>query len=548
MKDRVVFAVRVAAAVFLAAIAGVVVYVIAARFSFPGELEWMTGAIVDHVERVRSGEGVYVAPSADWIPFIYTPGYYWVSAFVAKAIPVVAACRLVSILSSLMAAVCTYFLAKNAGASRYFAALSPLLFIACFGYVCAWYDVERADDLLVAMLAIAAVVLQRSKSLAGAAVSGAIVGLAFFVKQPASTFAVVVPLVLFAGKFQKRALAFVAGVVACVVPMFAWLHVSTKGWFTFYCLELPSAHGMAAKYITMFFVVDTSKALLLTIATLGAFAWLASIVRDRIAKRDVAIVEPTLVLVAFVVAGFIASATSRLHVGGWANVLVFWTTFAVPAVSVLATRLESTGSRTVACATFAAIALQAGAFVPDPNESVPDRDALDATHTLNGRIAALEKDGDVLLLGRGHVTRKRHPHLNALVDVMRANHPLPADLKDGITNRRFAAIIINDIDDIRMEKLLPHESELFGVVADNYFIAERFDDRMPMPVVGYPTKPRIILRPRKVPIALDHDALVSRQLVELGLAEANMRAAQADPKHASDGLDIEARAAITSPE
>jgi len=69
-----------------------------------------------------------------------------------------------------------------------------------------------------------------------------------------------------------------------------------------------------------------------------------------------------------------------------------------------------------------------------------------------------------------------------------------------------------------------------------------------MPVVGYPSQPRIVLRPRKAPLTLEHDALVARQLVELGLAEANMRAAQADGSRASDGLDIETRAALTAPE
>jgi hypothetical protein len=534
---------RVLAAAFLVAIAGVVLYVIAARFSFPGELEWMTGAIVDHVERVRQGEPVYAAPSAHWIPFIYTPGYYWVCALVAHVLPVVAACRFVSILSSAIAATCTYFLAKSAGASRYQAALSPLLFIACFGYVCAWYDVERADALLVAMLAVAAVVLQRWTSPATTAASGALVGLAFFVKQPASTFIVVVPLVLAMAGQTKRAAVFAVGALVAIVPLFVWLQASTKGWFSFYCFTLPRAHGMAAKYITMFFVVDASKGLLLTLATLAAFARLVSIARDRIAKREVVIASPELVLVAFVVAGFAASATSRLHVGGWPNVLLFWTTFAVPSVSALASRLESVGSKLVTCATLGAIALQAGAFVPDPNEAVPDHAAREAARTVGARVAMLEKGGDVLLLGRGHVTHERHPHINALVDLMRAGNAPPADLIDAITQRRFAAIILDDLDDVRMEKLLDRESELYVPVTRNYFIAERFDDRMPMPVVGFPSLPQLVLRPRKSPLALDRDALRVRQLVELGLAEANMRAAQAEPSRWSDGLDIETRAA-----
>ena len=541
--DRVIAIARALTAAFLVAMAVVVVYVVAARFSFPGELEWMAGSIVDHVERVQHGEPVYAPPSADWIPFIYTPGYYWVAAAFAHAMPLVPACRLVSILSSLMAAFCTYFLARGAGATRYLAGLAPLLFVGCFGYVCAWYDVERSDALLVAVLAVAAVVLQRWTSLGAAAASGALVGLAFFVKQPASMFIAVVPVVLVLARQTKRALAFAAGAVVGLVPLLAWLQASTKGWFWFYCVKEPSAHGMAAKYITMFFVADLSKALVLTIATFGAVAWLVATARDRLAARDVSVDQAKIVLAAFVVAGFVASGTSRMHVGGWPNVLVFWTTFAVPAVSVLVTRLESIGSRAVTCAALAAVALQAGAFVTDPNDAVPDHDALAATEDVSSRVAAFEKSGDVLVLGRGHVTRRRHPHINALVDLIRAGNEPPSDLRDKIAERQFAAIVLDDMDDIRMKLLLGHESELFAIVTRSYFVAECFDDRAPMPVVGYPTRPRWVLRPRRTPLALDHDALLARQYVEMGLAEANMRAAQGNPSRRSDGLDIEERAA-----
>ncbi|HEY2368438.1 MAG TPA: hypothetical protein VGH87_18705, partial [Polyangiaceae bacterium] len=362
-----------------------------------------------------------------------------------------------------------------------------------------------------------------------------------------STFMVVVPLVLLLAKHTRRALAFAGGVVLGVAPLFIWLQVSTKGWFAFYCLKLPSAHGMAPKYITMFFVADTSRAFLLTIATLGTFAWLVAVVRDRRANREVSISQPELVLVAFVIAGFAASATSRMHVGGWPNVLMFWTTFAVPAVTAFATRLEAVGSTRVTCATLAAIAMQAGVFVTDPNEAVPDEAAHVSLDEVDSRVAALEKEGDVLFLGRGHVTRKRHPHINALVDVMRAGNPPPADLMTAIEQRHFAALVLNGIDDTRMQNLLGRESELFVVVARNYFVAERFDDHAPMPVVGFPTVPRVVLRPRKTPLTLDHDALRARELVELGLADANMRATQGDRSRWSDGLDIEARAAVGTP-
>ena len=38
------------------------------RWNYPFDLEWMEGGMLVHVDRLRSGEGLYVPPSADFIP------------------------------------------------------------------------------------------------------------------------------------------------------------------------------------------------------------------------------------------------------------------------------------------------------------------------------------------------------------------------------------------------------------------------------------------------------------------------------------------------
>jgi hypothetical protein len=42
---------------------------------YPYELEWMEGGMVDHVIRVLEGGSLYVAPTVDFVPFLYTPFY-----------------------------------------------------------------------------------------------------------------------------------------------------------------------------------------------------------------------------------------------------------------------------------------------------------------------------------------------------------------------------------------------------------------------------------------------------------------------------------------
>src|SRR5215472_15815165 len=91
--DPVTRWVRAAALAVTLAVAVDVVVIIAARIGYPYEVEWMSGAILDHVERVRNGAPLYGPPSAAFTPFIYTPGYYWVCAWVSRALPEQMACR-----------------------------------------------------------------------------------------------------------------------------------------------------------------------------------------------------------------------------------------------------------------------------------------------------------------------------------------------------------------------------------------------------------------------------------------------------------------------
>ena len=65
------------AAAFLALYA----YTAIRRVSFPFDLNWGEGAFVDHVVRLVKRQQLYVAPSINFTPFVYTPGYCYVHPF-----------------------------------------------------------------------------------------------------------------------------------------------------------------------------------------------------------------------------------------------------------------------------------------------------------------------------------------------------------------------------------------------------------------------------------------------------------------------------------
>jgi len=45
------------------------------RIAYPYDLEWMEGGLLHHAARIADGSGIYVAPSVDFIPYLYTPLY-----------------------------------------------------------------------------------------------------------------------------------------------------------------------------------------------------------------------------------------------------------------------------------------------------------------------------------------------------------------------------------------------------------------------------------------------------------------------------------------
>src|SRR5690349_366009 len=100
------------------------------RLFYPYELEWMTGSILDHVERVRAGLPIYAQPSPDWVPFMYPPLYYWICALVTKVLPGFLGCRLVSLAWTGVQAYCVWRLARRSSQSRFWAVLALGLFFA----------------------------------------------------------------------------------------------------------------------------------------------------------------------------------------------------------------------------------------------------------------------------------------------------------------------------------------------------------------------------------------------------------------------------------
>src|SRR5262245_49702132 len=89
-------------------------WIVFARLGYPFELEWMEGGTVLQVQRILDGLPLYSVPTTEFVPYIYTPFYYYVGAAVAVVVGNgFTAPRLVSFLASLAVLAFVFLLTRR---------------------------------------------------------------------------------------------------------------------------------------------------------------------------------------------------------------------------------------------------------------------------------------------------------------------------------------------------------------------------------------------------------------------------------------------------
>jgi hypothetical protein len=162
------------------------------RIGFALELEWMEGGSLHQALRLQQGLAIYPEPSAQFVPFLYTPLYPAVLAALGVVLPLdFVLARAISVASVVAIALGLWKLVGDEGKPRAHQAAAVGLW--CSGYVFGfrWYDVARADSLFLALLLWGLVLLRGAKGRPGQAVlAGVLVALAFWTKQTAAVFVV----------------------------------------------------------------------------------------------------------------------------------------------------------------------------------------------------------------------------------------------------------------------------------------------------------------------------------------------------------------------
>jgi 4-amino-4-deoxy-L-arabinose transferase-like glycosyltransferase len=431
---------------------------VALRIGHPFELEWMEGAMVDEAARVRQGLPTYHAPGVDHAPFLYTPLLYWLGAAAMALLGEgFAALRWCSVLATAACIGLVFACTRRETSDRRAAFAAAGLFAAGYGWLRSWYDLGRNDMVFLACM-LAAVRLLQQRTGRTAVAAGVALALAFLAKQTALLW--LPPLLLSVAVVDwRRAAWFGASAGAATLCAIAALHVGSDGWSTFYVFTMPLAHGRAGDRWLGFFVEDLVPVLPLLLAwlALAALRWRAGRRREAWA------------LLFGCGGALFTSYASRLHVGGYDNVLVYGFAGLCIAAPALAVEPSSRRTRRVGAALltaqFVCLAVDLRAawanrsvLLYDPGAWVPTEAHRHASAQLVEFARA--QPGGVWLPFHGHLAtmagKSAGAHGQALADLMvhvahvarvapddRAAAALASSFEREVAERRLSAIVLD---------------------------------------------------------------------------------------------------------
>jgi 4-amino-4-deoxy-L-arabinose transferase-like glycosyltransferase len=485
---RVAAVLRVALGVVAAAFVVTFLVVALLRLTYPFELEWMEGATVDHVRRVLAGKQLYVSPSLEFTPYIYTPLYYYVSAGVAELTGIgFFPLRLVSLLSSLGCLLLIFSLARRETGSRLAGLLAMGFFAATYSLTDAWWDVGRVDTLALLLLLGALALLRRPFAVWSHLLAGLLAWAAFLTKQQA--LLVLLPVCLMVlWQHRFRGLLF-PGVLGGVFFVGNWyLDFIHGGWYSFYTTHLPQSHGVAAESISGFWTRDllsfVPAMLLLSCGYLVVELWRGDRTRGRF-------------YLAALLGALGASWLSRLHIGGYLNVLMpaHALVALLGAVGFGALSVRWSGPRASAwrVALYVLCLAQLGRLVYAPAKYVPTAADVAAGRQFIALLASLK--GDVYVPGHGFLSslagKRTYAHQAALWDVARGDaggtsKRLCWHVGKALADSRFSAVVLDRENDVwSLQGRYRKKQEVFA--RDDVF----------WPVTGHPTRPTAVYVSKK---------------------------------------------------
>ncbi len=299
----------------LAAVWFILAFVLLAlwRAGFPYDLEWVEGAMVDQVRWLLEGRNLYAEPSLEYIPFPYTPLYYYLSGVLSLIFGVgLLPLRLISILSTLACFGAIYRLIQRETGQHGAGILGAGLFAASYSINAYWLDLARVDMLCMALILWAAVWVRFAKRPLDQIVAGGLLVLAVLAKQTALGFAGA--LLLWAILRRRNGWSWLLGSFFGFAALsLLTMYLMYGDLFFYYTVTVPARHGMIHGRLESFWQQDWLWPM--GLATVLAISYFCAGNKDGSCK------ERLFYLILFG-ASLAAAFLGRIKIGGALNTLI----------------------------------------------------------------------------------------------------------------------------------------------------------------------------------------------------------------------------------
>ena len=448
------------------------------RIAYPYDLEWMEGGLLDHAQRIADGSGIYVTPSVDFIPYLYTPLYPGLLAALSGLVGIgYTVGRIISVLSLLGIAGVAFAsitgpairIARADATNRLLrgiaivGALSAIaVFAAGYPYVEGWYDLVRADTMAILMVTLGVHLCARWARMdsgvrghARIAVAAALLATAFFAKQTAILYVAWSGVIVFALAWRR---AFTFGIVAGVIGLggAALLNRASGGWFWIYVFKIHQTHdfNMDRFWLSFGNILWHWPALSIVIAMTIVVVATTAIRRRKLPEAARPFVLWTLTYAVSTIVGALGWGTEFAHFNAYMPALLHGGLAVGAALPALYACVPRDDLR-APVASLAGIAIAITLFHArwQPKHFEPTAADIAAGNKLIARIAAIP--GEVWVPYHpwySHLAGKHdYVHRMGIRDVT-ARKPRPIlGLSEAISSHKFAAIVFDDrppLDDV----------------------------------------------------------------------------------------------------
>jgi len=458
---------------------GLLFYTALSRVAYPYDLEWMEGGLLGHAARLADRQGIYVEPSIDFIPYLYTPLYPAAIALLSGMFGVSYAVGRVLSLLALVAVLgfVVYAIAREReeegrpgpqrGAAWAGAALACGLVAATYPWVDGWFDLVRADSMFLAMIVGGLLAIRAWARVPGVPgrrrimVAAAVLALSFFCKQTGIFYlAAGVGALLVLNWRRLPVFVAVAGAIGLGV---AWLfNRATGGWFWTYIFEVHQAHDFSKdRFLSAFGLVLTHFPIMTAVIAAALIAvGVAALVTSRRPPGSQALLYWSPIFALSTLVGAIGWGTEFAHFNAFIPAMVtgaIGAGAAVPAVAGAASVLRRHAVGASAVAGFAAAAAlaaelilawwQPGRFIPSDADRAAGDALIEHLRSVDGDVFVPYHPWYAVMAGK-----PLHTHRMGLIDVGYGKRMSreqreawrPRGVREAFQTQRFAEIILDN--------------------------------------------------------------------------------------------------------